>query len=434
MNAESENKVRLSEKISYLLTSYGYISVSSIISMFILYYYTDVALIAPAAVSVMLFAVRFFDGGIDPFIGHFMDRRKTKHGKYKGYLIYWSLPFCVASALVFAPSPFGGEGAKIIWHALIYLIWSFCYSIIETANLPLLVVITGDAKQRYSVNSAKILGGILASLAARYLALRLVGFLGGGDEARGYALATLLFSAIAFFAIQFPARHITERNNGTAPAANLLKTAHSIIKNKKIVFMLLFFFAHQTASSVKGQAAIYYMKYIVNEPSLTALFLITSTLSSLAMQPLIILLAKRASNRVLIVSGYIGSALGIAVMGIAGASVPALFAGNILYGVTVAFPANLTYVYVAELADGNKGANSATLHSFLGLVSRIAVALGGSLIALVLSVSDYVPNLAQSSGSQAGIKFVFITLTMVLYFSAALLSSISFGLKNEKEL
>lgn len=428
----TEQNVSFREKVSYMMTSYGYISISSIISTFILYYYTDVALLSLTAVSALLFLVRLFAGAIELFIGHYMDRHQTKYGKYKGYLIYWSFPFCLASVFLFLPLPIEGEAVKIIWYAIVYVIWSFLYGIIKSANLPLLVAITDDPKQRYSVNSAKILGSILASLAARYVALELVGLLGGGDEGKGYTLTVILFAVVGFFFIYFPARWIIERNSQISKPPSIVQTVVLFLKNKKIFFMLLFFFAHQMASSVKGQASIYYMKYIVSQPSLTALFLTTSALSSLIMQPVISFYAKKIPSHLLIIIGYLGGAVSMLVMGFSETSIPLLFFGNVLYGVTIAFPANLLYVYVAELADYCNGASSTMLHSLLGLSSKIAIALGGSLIALVLSLNNYVPNLVQNSGTQEGITFIFIIVTMLLYIFAAIFAFISFSCKNGK--
>lgn len=429
----TDPNVSFREKVSYMMTSYGHVSVSTLVSTFILYYYTDVALLPLAAVSALMFLVLLFAGAIEPFIGHYMDRHDTKYGKYKGYLIYCSFPFCLASIFLFLPLAIQDEAVKIIWYAVVYLIWSFLSSIIMSANLPLLVAITDDEKQRYSVNSAKILGSILASLAARYATLKLVVLFGGGDEGKGYLLTVILFAVIGFFAIQFPARRIVERNNKLTKPPSMIRTIVLFLKNKKIFFMLLFFFTHQMASSVKGQASIYYMKYIVGHPSLTALFLTTNALSSLIMQPVISFYAKKISSHYLIMAGYLGAAFSMSVMGFSKTSIPLLFAGNVLYGVAAAFPANLLYVYVAELADHSHGASSTTLHSLLGLSSKLAMAFGGSLIALVLSLNNYVPNLVQNSDTQGGITFIFIIVTMLLYVSAAIFAFISFRCKNGKE-
>lgn len=423
----NQANVTLREKLSYLLTTYGYSAIASIVSSFILYYYTDIVLLSPAVVSGLLFGVRLIDGGIDPLIGHYMDHHQTRYGKYRGYLIYWAVPFCLASVLLFLPVKAFGMTGTIICCTVIYLIWSFLYSIIESANLSLLSVITGDAGERYGVNSAKIMGGILATLAARFIALNLVERFGGGNEAKGYLLTVLLFAVTGLLCILLPVRSITERNEKPIKPLPLPATLFVLLKNKKILFMLLFFFAHQMASSVKGQASLYYMKYIVNQPELTSLFLTTSVVSSLAMQPVIMICARKIPVRILIPAGYLGGALGMAMMGMAETSVPMLFAGNFLYGITVAFPANLLYIYVAQLSDQQVNSGSATVHAMLALAARFATAIGGSVISGILSVSHYMPNMIQTAESQSGIKFTFVVLTFILYLVAAVFAVVSFS-------
>ena len=412
--------------MSYMLLTYGYSIITGVVSSFILYYYTDIALISPAIVTGLLFAVRLFDGAVDPFIGHYMDCRRTRYGKYKGYLIDWSLPFCLFSAFLFIPFSSVGKIGAIVCCAVVYLIWSLLCSIIEAANLSLLVVMTNDSKERYSVNSAKILGGIFAAVTARYAALELVKLLGGGDETKGYMQTAILFAVLGFICIQLSARKIVERNDRGNKPPVLSKAMILIFKDKRIVFMLLFFFAHQMASSIKGQAAIYYMKYIVNQPQLTSLFLITGTLSSLVMQPVIAVCARKIRLSILVPAGYLGGAAGMLLMGTAKTSVPLLFAGNILYGIMVAFPANLLYVYVAELADRQENSGSATMHTLLALFSKFAAAIGGSVISIVLSISNYIPNMIQTQESQDGIKFTYVGLTFILYLAAAAFALLSF--------
>lgn len=415
-----------------MLTTYGYNIITGVVSSFILYFYTDIVLISPAIVTGMLFAVRLFDGAVDPFIGHYMDSHRTRYGKYKGYLVRWSLPFCLCSALLFMPVSFLGEAGMIICCIIVYLIWSLLCSILETANLSLLVVMTNDSKGRYSVNTAKVTGGILAAMTARYTALVLVERFGGGNEAKGYMLTAVLFALLGFLCIRLSARNITERNEQKTKPSLLSKMVVFMLKDRRIVLMLLFFFAHQMASSVKGQATIYYMKYIVGQPGLTSVFLLTGTISSLAMQPVITACAKKIPLRILIPAGYLGGAAGMLLMGALRVSVPLLFAGNILYGIMVAFPANLLYVYVAELADRQERFGSATIHSMLALFSKFAAAISGSLISGILSISNYVPNQVPTQESQAGITFTFVSLTFILYLTAAAFALLSFRCQTGK--
>lgn len=420
------------EKVSYASITLGYNMVAGVTSLLLLYYYTDVLLLPLPTVTSLLLAVRVIDGAIDPFIGYYMDRRRTAHGKYKGYLIAWSFPFCLLSILMFLPLEIGLMSLKIAWYGLIFLLWSIVFSILECANLPLLVVMDPNPNERYSFNTAKILGGIVATLIARYGVLELVKLFGQGSERKGYAIAMTILAVVGFFAIRIPVRFITERYATQPTDRTFFRAARALLRDKKILTMLLFFLSHQMASAIKGQASVYYMKYIVQRQDLTSIFLLSGVVSSLAVQPLILWAAKRVPIQRLIVAGFVLAAASMQIIGFADASVWLVIGGNILYGVATAFPANLVYAYLARLADHAYGDISATLYSFLGVASRIALSVSGALISFILSISGYIPNLS-TGDSESGIQVVFIMLTSLLYLAAGLFAILSFSIKAESQ-
>ena len=422
-------RVTTGERLSYAAIGFAYSLIVTTIGSFILYFYTDVLLLPAAAVSLLLFVVRFFDGAIDPLIGHYMDRRKAQSGKYRDYILRWTVPFCALSFLLFLPAPFAGYGGMLAWCYAVYLLWSLSGSIIESASLPLLVTMSRAPAERRTNNTIKITGGILATLAARYLTLHLVRIFGGGSERLGFPLTMALFVAVALAALLLGAPRISERNYTAAQPFSLRKTALALLRHKPLLFLVLFFLCAQLGSSIKGQAVIYYMKYYVNRQDLTPIFLVIGVVSSLLMQPVIMWLSKRCSLTTLIVMVHGGGALSMLVMGFAGPSLPLLMCGNILYGITTAFPANLVYVYMADVSDSlsarTGGSFIAVMGSFLGLASRLGLSLAGAVIALVLYLTSYTPNAEQSGEALLGIQIAFVLLTCLFYSLAALFAHLS---------
>jgi GPH family glycoside/pentoside/hexuronide:cation symporter len=293
---------------------------------------------------------------------------------------------------------------------------------IEEASLSLLNVMSGDSKERFSINTYKILGGILAALAAQYLGLELVGLWGAGSERKGYFFVAVFFGALALMAILFGAKHVKERYVPESHPQKLLHSMKILFTDKRLTFVLLFYFCHQFASSVKTQASTYYMKYYIDRPDLTQIFLLVSLISSLAVQPLITVLAKKLNANMLIICGFIVAFVGMLTVGFAGPNVPLMLAGTVMLGVSTAFPANLIYIAIANIADSyvKKGNNmTALLNSYLGLVSKVAVSSAGSIIAIILQMVNYIPNAAQTGPAVDAIQAIFVTFTAFWYLLAA---------------
>lgn len=430
MNVQDNyGRVGKAEILTYSSVNFGLSLLSTTVATFVLYFFTDVLTLPVAAVSLMLLVVRFFDGAIDPFIAYYMDGRGTRFGKFKGYLFYWSGPFCAMFVLLFVPCPFTGW-ASILWYYAVYFLWSLSYSMLEVTGLSLLVSMSSNPAERRLINSAKIMASIFAVLVAMYLTLKFAGKFGGGSEQKGFSITAILFAAVALVAILPGTYSIKERNISKNNTLSLRHTLWVLMHNKKLIALFFMFSCNQFGSAIKGQATIYYLKYNVNRQDLTPLFLVTGVLSSLLMQPVIIWTAKRIRTTHLIFAGYVGAVLSMLMIGFSGRSLVLLMMGNILYGMVAAFPANLIYVYTADLVDeqskDNKTSLSAIINSLLGLSSKLGYSVAGASIALVLFITSYTPNTAQSETSLLGIQLCFVLLTCLAYVLAAGFAATSF--------
>src|ERR1051325_1195296 len=86
-------QVPVKEKIGYAM---GDIATNFFFQSMILYqtrFYTDTAGISSGAVSYMLFLLRIVDAFVDPFVGGFSDRTRSRWGKFRPWILFTALPF-----------------------------------------------------------------------------------------------------------------------------------------------------------------------------------------------------------------------------------------------------------------------------------------------------------------------------------------------------
>lgn len=71
------------------------------ISMYLLFFYTNVYHLDAASAAVMFLVVRIIDVIWDPIVGTFVDKHNPRLGKYRAYLILGGIPLTVFAILCF---------------------------------------------------------------------------------------------------------------------------------------------------------------------------------------------------------------------------------------------------------------------------------------------------------------------------------------------
>lgn len=94
-------KLTFREKIGYGLGTASVNLIYNIISTYLLFFYTNVYGLKPADAATMFLLVRIIDAIASPVYGTWVDKRMTKFGKYRGYILYLSVPYAVLSILCF---------------------------------------------------------------------------------------------------------------------------------------------------------------------------------------------------------------------------------------------------------------------------------------------------------------------------------------------
>ncbi len=104
------------------------------ISMYLLFFYTDIYGLSPATAATMFLVVRLVDVLWDPLVGAFVDKHNPPWGKYRSYLVLAGLPLTVLAILCFW-NPFGDAGgaglAKTAYAYVTYVGLSMLYTLVN---------------------------------------------------------------------------------------------------------------------------------------------------------------------------------------------------------------------------------------------------------------------------------------------------------------
>ncbi len=161
---EEKKYVGSRERWMYALGAGGQGMIYAMMSSYISDYYLNVLQLTPTFVLLLMLLARVWDAINDPLMGMIVDRKNTKWGKMKPYILFASVPIAVLTILMYA-SPALSPAKLMVFSAVVYIAWGMSYTMADVPFWCLPNALTPDAKERGSVISfTKIINSIGSAL------------------------------------------------------------------------------------------------------------------------------------------------------------------------------------------------------------------------------------------------------------------------------
>ncbi|MBL9204438.1 MAG: MFS transporter [Opitutaceae bacterium] len=194
--------LKLREKLAYGCGDFASVLYWQTFMRYLPFFYTDVFGISAGALATMLLASRIWDGVNDPLIGMAADRTESRWGKFRPFILFGCVPFAIAGVLTFTTPSLGPSG-KLVWAYLTYNALMMLYTTINIPYTAMLGVMTTTSVERTQLSSMKFIFAFSAGMVVSATLLPLVGYLGQGNDQRGWQLAFVIYGVVAcvFFLI-----------------------------------------------------------------------------------------------------------------------------------------------------------------------------------------------------------------------------------------
>jgi GPH family glycoside/pentoside/hexuronide:cation symporter len=411
-----KNQVPWLERISYGLSDTGFNLMFTMMSTYLLYFYTDVFGVAAAVVAPVFLVGRVIDALTDPLEGILMDRVNTRWGKIRPFWLWFSLPWGILATLVFTAPHLSSTG-KVVYIYITYLLFNAVLSLVSLPISAILPSLTSNTHERTVVNVVRMVFNTFGNLLVLMLTLPLVSALGKSNPQHGYLLTAILFSSIAVLLFLNAWARTRERvkpaNQETVPVRKALKSLNHLPWYLLMALAIIF----NLCATVKNQSTIYYMQYNLGRPELTASLLTVPNLFLLVSLVFSPALSKKMGKRNASLLGMGVSILGCLLVVVSGRSIPLLFAGSIVTGLGFGIPFGVSGAMFADTVDyieWKSGVRSTGLvYSASSIGIKVGQGLGGALGAAVMALGHYVPNVVQSASSLAAIRFDFVWAALI---------------------
>lgn len=122
------------------------------VSMYLLFFYTDIFGIDPGAASLMFLIVRLVDVAWDPLVGAYVDKHNPKMGKYRSYLVLGGIPLTGLAILCF----WNGFSGSLLYAYVTYVGLSMLYTLINVPYGALNSSLTRDTNEITILTSTRM--------------------------------------------------------------------------------------------------------------------------------------------------------------------------------------------------------------------------------------------------------------------------------------
>lgn len=178
------------QRFGYGLGDFACNLIWQVISLYLLYFYTDVMLLDPLAISAMFVVCRVIDGVTDLLVGYAIDKTKTRWGKSRPWFLFGAVPFALAAFLAFSVPDIAPSG-KLVYAYATYIFLSFMYTVINIPLASILPALTDDMNERTVLATWRKFLAFLGSTIVSATALKMVNLIGQGNEALGFRVVML---------------------------------------------------------------------------------------------------------------------------------------------------------------------------------------------------------------------------------------------------
>ena len=415
------------------------------VSIWLLFFYTNVYGLKPGAAAVMFLVVRIIDVIWDPVVGTVVDKAHPRWGKYRSWLIMGGLPLAAFAMLCF----WNGFSGSLLYAYITYVGLSMCFTLINVPYGALGSSLTRNTDEITVLTSVRMFLANTAGLIIKTLPLVIAIFapkaynastgrmeaVYNTPESAGAWFITMSIFALTGLALLvfcfFESKERIVMDEKESAEVKVSDLWMELVRNRPLRILSFFFIISFTTMSISNAADSYFMSYNIGAtPLMTTAFMWLGTIPAFIFLPLVPAIKRKIGK-----NGMFRLFLSIAIIGMLlmylFVSIPALKSCFPLLcvvqfvkstGVLVAtgymwalVPEVVTF---GEYTTGRRVAG--IVNALICIFMKAGMALGGTIPGLVLALVGFNSAAqAQSPLAEQGILWL-VTLIPALLFLLAI--------------
>lgn len=433
------------ERIGYCSGELAQNLIYQTVSIWLLFFYTNVYGLKPEVAAVMFLVVRIIDVLWDPFVGAFVDKANPKWGKYRSWLVIGGIPMAGAAILCF----WNGFSGSLLYAYFTYIAMSMCFTLINVPYGALGSSLTRDNDEVTILTSVRMLfanfGGLVIKTLPIIIAIfapkvynadtgKMEAVYNTPEAAPAWFITMTIFALIGLALFIFCFSQSKERIAMDEEATSEVKVNDlwmELVRNRPLRVLSIFFVIAFTTMSISNASDSYFLSYnIAATPFMTSVFMWLGTIPAFIFMPLVPYFKRKIGKKNLFLLSIGLSILGMLLMYLV-ASVPALKSHFLVLcivqfikssGMLVAtgymwalVPEVVTF---SEYVTGRRVAG--IVNSLICIFMKAGMALGGVIPGLVLAwVGFSAEKTIQTPLANQGILWLVTFIPAILMLLAA---------------
>jgi glycoside/pentoside/hexuronide:cation symporter, GPH family len=233
-------------------------------------FYTDVFGITAGAAATILLVARLWDAFADPIVGVLADRTNTRWGKFRPWVLFTALPWCIVMVLAYTTPSGWGMTSMIVYAAITNILLMSIYSMNNMPYSALGGVMTGDVNERAKLNSYRFIAVNAAQFIVGGFTLPLIAkFAVGHDRQYGWQITMTIWAVVCFFLFLITFFTTKERikpepHQKSSPKEDFI----NLLKNNPWKVMFFMTLVHFAILSFRGAALYNYYHHFADKAAL----------------------------------------------------------------------------------------------------------------------------------------------------------------------
>lgn len=265
---------KLSEKIGYGMGDMASSMFWKIFSYYLPIFYSDIFNLSLTHTATLMFVTRVWDAVSDPMMGIICDRTNTRWGKYRPYLLWFSLPFAISGVLLFTTPDFDEQG-RLIYAYITYILMMTVYTCINVPYASMLGVLTSDSYEKTVFSSYRMFfayGGSFIALYAWEPLCKLfsdnnLSFLSVGGLAGAWQGAMIVIASVCFL-LFIGSFLLTREHVKGVKGDKLMNDFRSLVRNFPWWMITCTALCTNLFNTVRGATVAYYFKYYIGNDNI----------------------------------------------------------------------------------------------------------------------------------------------------------------------
>ncbi len=409
------------------------------VSMYLLFFYTNVYGLDPAVAAVMFLIVRIIDVIWDPLVGTFVDKHDPKMGKYRSYLILGGIPLTGFAILCF----WNGFSGSLLYAYITYVGLSMCYTLVNVPYGALNASLTRDTAEITKLTSVRMfmanVGGLAVGMGIP-IVLKMFDPLESEDMSTHDSawLSTMaIYGAVGLALLVFCFSQCRERVVMDKAETENVKVSDlwmEFVHNRPLRILAFFFITAFGMMAIANSAGAYYINYNMHGTAgELSIFMGLGSIPAFIFMPMIPAIKKKVGKRGMFNIFLVTAIVGMALLYIVSV-VPALehmwlvYVAQFIKSTGVIVATGYMWALVPEVISYGEYTHgrriSGIVNALTGIFYKAGMALGGVVPGLVLAFVGFNKEAAEQTPlAQQGILWLVAVIPALLLLLAMFIIS-----------